>query len=85
MIYKPYPDQEECIQAIVSYESKEPGVVMAPTSFGKSIVISEVAKRLGGGVLVLHLSKELLEQNIAKFSQNNIEFSVYSASVGRKS
>lgn len=84
MKYTLYPDQLECVDAICNYRLKDPGVVLAPTGFGKSLVIGEVAKRLGGGVLILHLSKELLKQNIAKFSKNNIPFSVYSASVNSR-
>lgn len=84
MKYNLYPDQEECVNAICNYKSKQPGIVLAPTGFGKSIVISAVAKKLGGGILVLHLSKELLKQNVEKFSHNKIEFSVYSASVNSR-
>jgi len=40
-----------------------PSVIVAPTAFGKSIVIADIAHQLGEKILVIQPSKELLEQN----------------------
>lgn len=59
-------------------------VVVAPTGAGKSLYIGYVAKMLHTGVLVLQPSKELLEQNYAKYVAYGGRASIYSASVGIK-
>lgn len=51
---------------------------------GKSLVIAEVAKRLGEPVLVLAPNKEIVEQNYAKMMAYGLPASMYSASVGKK-
>ena len=58
-----------------------PSIIVAPTAFGKSIVIAHIAKGIGEKVLVLQPSKELLEQNYNKFITLGGEGSVYSASL----
>jgi len=61
-----------------------PSIIVAPTAFGKSIVIAAIAKELGEKLLVLQPSKELLEQNYNKFITLGGEASIYSASMGSK-
>jgi len=61
-----------------------PSIIVAPTAFGKSIVIAHIAKGIGEKVLVLQPSKELLEQNYEKFVYFGGEASIYSASMGQK-
>jgi DNA repair protein RadD len=61
-----------------------PSIIVAPTAFGKSIVIAHIAKGIGEKVLVLQPSKELLEQNYEKFIYFGGEASIYSASMGQK-
>lgn len=59
-------------------------IIIAPTGAGKSIIVGHLAHHLEGGVLVLQPSKELLEQNYAKYKAYGGEASVYSASMGMK-
>ena len=61
-----------------------PSIIVAPTAFGKSIVIAHIAKGIGEKVLVLQPSKELLEQNYNKFIFFGGDASIYSASMGQK-
>ena len=62
----------------------KPSIIVAPTAFGKSIVIAAIAKELGEKILVLQPSKELLEQNYDKFVTLGGTASIYSASAGSK-
>jgi DNA repair protein RadD len=61
-----------------------PGIIVAPTAFGKSIVIAFIAKGIKDKVLVIQPSKELLEQNYGKFTDLGGEASIYSASMNEK-
>jgi DNA repair protein RadD len=61
-----------------------PSVIVAPTAFGKSIVIAFITKGVKDKILVLQPTKELLEQNYEKFINLGGEASVYSASMGIK-
>ena len=61
------------------------GIIVCPTGAGKSIVISELAKRLNDtNVLVLQPSKEILEQNFTKYSAYSNDASIYSASLNKR-
>lgn len=78
--------QVEAVQkAMDYYNSKEdkPVIMVAPTAYGKSIIISEIARRIGK-VLVIQPSKELLEQNYSKLIALGGQASIYSASMGVK-
>mgnify|MGYP001551231444 CR=1 FL=1 len=61
-----------------------PSLIVAPTAFGKSIVIAKIAKEVGEKILVIQPSKELLEQNYEKFIKLGGEAEIYSASLGEK-
>jgi DNA repair protein RadD len=61
-----------------------PSIIVAPTAFGKSIVIAEIAHQLGEKLLVIQPSKELLEQNYTKFINLGGQASIYSAAMGEK-
>lgn len=63
---------------------KRNGIIVAPTGCGKSILIAEIAKGLDGPCLVFQPSKEILEQNLAKFQSYGYRPGVYSASKRRK-
>ena len=65
-------------------KNMKPSIIVAPTAFGKSIVIAAIAKELGEKLLVLQPSKELLEQNYNKFVTLGGKASIYSASMGSK-
>ena len=61
------------------------GLLVLPTGAGKSLVISDIAARIDAPLLVFNPSKEILEQNVAKFQSYGIwDYGVYSASVGKK-
>ena len=62
----------------------KPSLIVAPTAFGKSIVISSIAHKIGEKIIVLQPSKELLEQNLSKLKALGGEASIYSASLGIK-
>lgn len=51
---------------------------------GKSIVVANIAKSLPGKTVVFQPSKEILEQNFAKFTSYGYRAAKYSASVGEK-
>ena len=64
--------------------SKKPGVIVAPTGSGKSIIIGDIVKRLNAPTLVLQPSKEILEQNYNKAISFGMSPTIYSASCGMK-
>lgn len=55
-----------------------------PTAAGKSIVIAKIAETIPDRLLVLQPSKELLEQNLAKYIMLGGRASIYSASMNQK-
>lgn len=76
--------QEECVSKMVWARPLEGNdLISLPTGSGKSLVLSEVAKRLNEDILILVPSKELLEQDQDKLEQWT-EVSVYSAGSGSK-
>lgn len=62
----------------------DPSIIVAPTAFGKSIVIAFITKGIKDKILVLQPTKELLEQNYEKFTNLGGVASIYSASMGTK-
>jgi DNA repair protein RadD len=62
----------------------KPSIIVAPTAFGKSIVIAKIAAELDEQIIILQPSKELLEQNFRKFISIGGKASIYSASFGQK-
>lgn len=85
MILRGY--QEEAI-AKLQYFSNHKGndLCVLPTGAGKSLVIAELAHRIGKPILILQPTREILEQNVQKMLQyvSESEIGVYSASVNRK-
>lgn len=68
-----------------AFEGRERAfIAQAATSAGKSLIIAEVAKRLGKPLLVLQPSREILLQNYDKMVSYGLSPSMYSASVGTK-
>jgi len=81
------PNQIEPVRLGIEYFDEKkpvPSIIVAPTAFGKSIVIAAIAKGVGEKLLVIQPSKELLEQNYSKFINLGGEASIYSASMGEK-
>jgi DNA repair protein RadD len=81
------PNQIEPVKKGVEFFNQKkavPSIIVAPTAFGKTIVIAQIAKEVGEKLLVIQPSKELLEQNYNKFIGLGGEASIYSAAMGEK-
>lgn len=80
--------QQEAVDAALDFfefgSVKDRPIIIAPTAAGKSIYIASIVKELSGGVLVIQPSKELLEQNFAKFEAYGGQAKIYSASMNQK-
>ena len=81
------PYQKEAVDAGVNYfhsKSTKNVMLILPTGAGKSVVIANILAPLEGKTIILQPSKEILEQNFAKYISNGYKASVYSASAGQK-
>jgi len=74
----------EDAMAFFQQEAPRPGILVAPTAYGKSVLIAHLANNIEGRTLVLQPSKELLEQNYNKYISLGGYASIYSASFGKK-
>lgn len=84
-------NQVEPIKKAIDYfeqKKPKPGLIVLPTAWGKSILTAYVAKATTDKLIVLQPSKELLEQNYAKYQMLCGDFGsnagIYSASFGKK-
>lgn len=80
-------NQVEPVQVGIEFfklDKPKPAIIVAPTAFGKSIVIAHIANGIGDKVLVLQPTKELLEQNYNKFITLGGEAKIFSASMKQK-
>ena len=87
MKYKLFDFQEKCLEDCYNYIMNgdiEPGLVICPVGWGKTLAIASLGTRLAGGVLVLTLSQELLSQNLEKFESFGGQATVYSAALDSK-
>lgn len=85
--FTPRPYQQGAIDAAVAFfngNKKSHSIEILPTGSGKSVVIANIAKALEGRTIVFQPSKEILEQNHAKFTSYGYRASIYSASAGQK-
>lgn len=86
--FTPRPYQVEAIEAGVEFfrggGKIRHGIEILPTGSGKSVIIANIAKELQGNSIVFQPSKEILEQNYAKFRSYGYRASIYSASAGQK-
>lgn len=85
--FTPRPYQQGAIDAAVAFFKGKRiynAIEILPTGSGKSVVIANIAKELEGKTIVFQPSKEILEQNFAKFISYGFRASIYSASVGQK-
>lgn len=85
------PYQKNCSDAVIEWvkASIDPCLVDAAPAAGKSFIVADIAARLheisgGKKVLCLAPSKELVEQNLAKFLMTGAPASIFSASAGGK-
>ena len=91
MKYSLRPYQQKASDVAVNYFARKDrkvvrnGIIILPTGAGKSLVIADIASRIDEPLIVLQPSKEILEQNVAKYASYGFgEYSVYSASLNRK-
>ena len=80
---RPYQElaRADSIRWLDNYEG--PGIVVAPTAWGKSILIASLAHYYGN-MLVFQPSKELLAQNFRKYQNFSDDGCIYSASFKTK-
>jgi len=87
MSFTPRPYQTDAIGKAVDFfhdDRKYHAIEILPTGSGKSVVIANIAKNLSGKSIVFQPSKEILEQNFAKFTSYGYRAGIYSASAGSK-
>lgn len=87
MSFQLRPYQAEAVRASVDYlqgKSNKNAIVILPTGAGKSIVIANIVAPLSGRTIILQPSKEILEQNFAKYISYGFKAGIYSASAGEK-
>lgn len=85
-MFVPRPYQTGAINAGVQFlnaPKKGNAFMILPTGSGKSVVIAHITKQLTGKTLILQPSKEILEQNYAKFTSQGYRAEIYSASLGQ--
>lgn len=81
------PYQKEAVDAGVDFfksDSNKNKILILPTGAGKSVVIANILAPLEGKTIILQPSKEILEQNFAKYISSGYRASIYSASAGQK-
>lgn len=80
--------QQQASDAAVSFfqtNNERNGLLVLPTGSGKSLIIANIAYRLGEPLLVLQPSREILAQNYSKLRSYGVEdCSIYSASLKSK-
>ena len=89
MKYQLRPYQIQASDAAVRFfnnkKSERNGILVLPTGAGKSLIVADIASKLRQCVLVLQPSKEILEQNYAKYRSYGMDnCSIYSASFNKK-
>lgn len=87
MSFTPRPYQQEAIDSAVAFfksDTDKNAIEILPTGSGKSVVIANIAAALDEPTIVFQPSKEILEQNFAKFCSYGYRAGIYSASAGSK-
>ena len=82
-----FPRQQVTVKKAINYlrnSDKRPGVIVAPTAYGKSHVIAGIAEEWGQPVLIIQPGSTLLEQNMGKYLEAGGVATIYSASKGVK-
>ena len=84
MNYKLRPRQEIAVDNMITFinSNKDKGVFVYPTSFGKSIIIANVADKFPKSYFInVTSSKELVKQNFEKFTSYGLKADICSASL----
>ena len=79
--------QQQAVDTAVEFltdGTDQNGIEVLPTGSGKSLIIAGIVQRLDGPCLVFQPTKEILEQNFAKFVAYGYRPAIYSASAGEK-
>lgn len=87
MAFTPRKYQVEAINAGVEFFNEKKvynAIEVLPTGSGKSIVVANIGKELKDQTIVFQPSKEILQQNYAKFISYGYRAGIYSASAGHK-
>lgn len=87
MSFAPRPYQQDAIDKAVDFFTHKKhynAIEILPTGSGKSVVIANIAGALEGKTVVFQPSKEILQQNFAKFLSYGYRAGVYSASANMK-
>ena len=84
-------NQTEPVRLGINYFKAEPdgktfrpALIVAPTAFGKSILIAKIVEGVDDKILILQPNKELLEQNFLKYSKFGNNAGIYSSSFNSK-
>lgn len=87
-MYTLRPYQQDAVGKGLEYltsKGGKPSIMVLPTGSGKSLVLAEMARRIGEPILIFQPTKEILEQNYGKLMDYNTKgVSIYSASKGKK-
>ncbi len=86
-VYTLRPYQIDAVEASVRFLKSDAdcnGIIMIPTGAGKSLILANIAMRLGGPVLIFQPTKEILDQNLEKLRAYGYDAAIYSASKNRK-
>jgi len=87
MIYTPRTYQAEGINIAVDFlrnckKDNYNGLQIYPTGSGKSVILANIAAGLDDKLVIFQPSKEILEQNYAKYTSYGYRAGIYSASLG---
>ena len=64
--------------------SKEPAIMVFPTGSGKSLILAKIVRMVNEPFIIIQTTKEILEQNIAKFRAAGGEATIYSSILREK-
>lgn len=75
---------QRCVDFFLNGKPGRNALAVCPVAWGKSLLVANVVAQLDAPCLVFQPSKEILQQNLAKFHSYGFRPSVFSASMGRK-
>jgi DNA repair protein RadD len=85
MTLRPYQIRaKNDIEKFLLDKKKTSSIAVLPTGAGKTICIKEAIELIGGPVIILQPSVELLNQNFEEYVSHGFDATIYSASAGIK-